>query len=213
MQIDISESFYKLESPKFPLNVDVEVTHRGNSSSRKIYTLFHEEVSSPYAVCQIDDVLVDGKSRKPMTHPPWWKEKFIYINNGPKELIGQWPSASDLVKVTAEEYMVLYSDVDTNQHTNYSTYIKFSYDSIVKTAKDKSFRMLNVEHLEKGLKSLAITFHGETNYRDILTVELWEDSARPGCIFSIIKKPDNIKCCSLVLEFYGPSGQCKAGKL
>ena len=214
MKIDISESFHKLESPKYPLLVDVEFTHCGNSSSRKVYTLYHEKMNSSYAECQIDDVLVDGKSRKPMPFPSWWKQKFHYINGGPKNPIGQWPAATDLVKVTEEEYTVLYGDVDTNQHTNYSTYIKFCFDSVFNGVSNGQFKMVDTENLNRGVKTLEMTFHGETNYRDVLTVELFEDYDRPGCVFCNIRKINvDGKYCTIYFEFNSREEQGFAGKL
>ena len=213
MRIDISESFHKFENPKFPLYVDVEVTHYGKSSSRKVYTLLHENSSSPYAVCQIDDVLVDGKSRKPMPFPSWWQEKFSYINCAPKEPLDRWPSSVNLVMIVKEDYLVLYEDIDTNVHTNYSTYVKFCYDSIYKGVCDAKFRMLKSEHLTRGCKSMTMTFHGETNYRDLLTVELFEDSARFGGVFCYVRKANGDKCCTVCFEFYSEGEPEITGKL
>ena len=40
MKKEISENFYQSENPKYPLQINVEFTHFGNSSSRKVYTLY-----------------------------------------------------------------------------------------------------------------------------------------------------------------------------
>ena len=215
MKIEISDNFYQSESPKFPLRMDIELTHRGNSSSRKVYTLFHERLESPYAVCKIDDVLVNGETRKPMTFPSWWKQKFHYINGGPKNTIGEWPATSDeLVKVMEEEYTVLYGDIDHNRHTNYSTYIKFCFDSIFNGVSNLKFKMVGSGNLDRGIKIMEMTFHGETNYRDTLIVELFEDYDKPNCVFCNVRKANHeVKCCSIFFEFYSKVDKQLEGKL
>ena len=148
---------------------------------------YHEKLERPYAVCKIDDVLVNGETRKPMSFPSWWKQKFHYINGGPKNKIGEWPATSELVKVMEDEYTVLYGDMDHNQRTNYNTYIKFCFDSLFNGVSNLKFKMVGSGNLYRGIKTMGMTFHGETNYRDTLIVELFEDNDKPNCVFCNVK--------------------------
>lgn len=194
MQLDISRTFYDLDLLKFPLTIDVSVSHVGRSSSRRCYKICQlSQPDNPCVTCSIDDVIVDKHTRKPAAFPKWWEEKYSYLKSSKPKLTVQEPTNSH--KVLTDQFTVDVEHIDHNGHTTTSAYVRFCFNAIYRTMQKANFSSETVENLRNGTKTLTVLFHKESSIGDILTVESWE--CRPGQLNFHIKNSSNVLCCSM----------------
>lgn len=217
MKVDINRIFHDPETPKFPLSIEAEVTHAGNSSTRRSYTVKHPSISTPYITCQCDDVLVSKSNRQPAMFPDWWKKKYSKLVK-PKEIFKK-PSIHDGAYTKDYNMKVEFEHLDHNSHTTTSAYLKFSINAAFQTVRDNPSGYISIEHMRAGLKSITMFFHGESNFGDMLNVKTSENCCHGNVMLVEIRNLSRDKtgndglCCSVVLEFYEPMESENCSKL
>ncbi|XP_045209370.2 uncharacterized protein LOC123561193 [Mercenaria mercenaria] len=216
LKIDINRHFHNPDSPKFPLTVTAEVTHAGNSSTRRRYTVKHTSMSSPCITCETDDVLVNKSSRRPTAFPDWWVKKYSNLIK-PKMKFEKPLKKSDAF-TNKSEMKVEFEHLDHNLHTTTRAYLKFAINATFKTAASERHGYIGIEHLRAGIKCIQMFFHGESNYGDILIVQTFENKSNKNEVLIEIRKHSasqekELECCTVVLEFYEPTKLDIPGKL
>lgn len=217
LKMDINRTFHDPESSKFPLHGVAEVTHVGNSSTRRLFTIKHTKNTEPYITCAIDDVIVNKLSRRPSAFPEWWQQKFAHLKR-PKEKF-QKPIKSPETCSSRSDICIEFEHMDHNLHTTMSAYLKFCINAAFKTVVSETHHgHFTSAHLHAGVKCIQMFFHSESNYGDSLALEMFENRSKANeVVFEIKKrtaKPDTfIDCCTVVLEFYEPTQPKLNGKL
>ena len=207
-KLTVQKHFYDENAPKFPLYVKASLDHVGRSSKRLSYRLYHQDATEEYATCTVDDVLVSSKNRKPVAYPDWWMEKFGHMCKGkattkfeiPKTLISE-PNCT--------KYQVNLTDIDTYRHSNWSSYIKFCFESVYKHVLDNNYSNINQSHIDGGVKSINMIYKSESNLYDTLSVLTQEDSDFSNRVYGNILKEDGTVCFQVMMDFYETKEQSK----
>lgn len=172
--VEIKQEFNHHDAPRFPIYIETSLTQLGKSSKTLSYELRHFGTNTLYAKCHVKDVLVSTKTRKPVRYPNWWLEKFstnslnvdhkadIFENDIPE--VGTFSSTAKVAD----------SDIDTYKHTNWSSYIKFCYDSLHQHVDDQNYETVSRDDLDAGIQSFNMVYNGESSYRDELQIVSWE---------------------------------------
>jgi acyl-CoA thioesterase FadM len=197
--MDIKRPFHDFETPKAPLYVVEKLKYLGKTSKTLTYDIRHGNTDELYVSCDITDVLVSTKSRKPTAYPDWWFQKHGDLVTEEKAKFAEegLPNNEPFSSVIS----VKSSDIDTYQHTNWASYLKFCYESFTDHTLTNSYKRMNNLHLSNGLKSCSMIYKNETNLGDTLNVKSWESDADENkVIFNVLK--DNKVCLYCNMEFF-----------
>lgn len=214
LKMDINRTFHDPEMPKFPLHAEVEVTHVGRSSSRRVYNIKHPDNPTPYITCAVDDVIVNKTSRQPTPFPDWWQQKYSYLER-PKVNFEKLKEIPDSVSGRSE-VQVEFEHMDHNLHTTMSAYLKYCINAAFKIITHENYEgHLSSAYLGAGVKCIQMFFHSESNYGDTLIMEMLESSSKENEVYFKIKKrtasqEKEIECCFVVIEFYKPGSTADA---
>jgi len=174
MKMDISSTFYDLNIPKFPLTVDVSVSHVGRSSSHRVYKVLHKSCATrPLVTCAIDDVIVDKVTRKSAPFPDWWDDKYGHLKCSEKSRLSVSTSKASTLLFN-DKFTVDFEHVDHNGHTTTSAYVKFCFNAAFRNVHKKNYNSNLAECFSKGINTLTMLFFKESSYGDVLTVASWE---------------------------------------
>ncbi|KAL3837188.1 hypothetical protein ACJMK2_022559 [Sinanodonta woodiana] len=204
--VKVDPEFNNVESPKFPLFVDCQLEYVGTSSKGISYSLFHQKRVRPYVVCEIQDVLVNTKTRKPVPYPDWWKEKyanFCKVKPAAPVLVSGRPKERCLV---TNHVKVALRDTDTYNHTNWTSYVRFCYNALYENVFESRYSRPLTPLITGGLKHLSAAFKKESLARDILIVESWENQEAKDSVEFEVKKNDEL-CCQVTMGFFNMKDQ------
>ena len=178
---------YDVKIPKSPLDVKVQGGFIGKTSLNSLATVF--TIDSVELLSNVNQVVsVDKLSRRPLPLPDWWKQAYAESAKQFKPLKINKTEKPD--KLPFYDYKVARSDLDGNNHANWSVYVKFALDAMYhfsKTGHLTSFS--NFDDL--CLQQMEVMYSGESFDDDILHVYAWEDNSSPFTIISHIYKGDN----------------------
>ncbi|KAK3579301.1 hypothetical protein CHS0354_033385 [Potamilus streckersoni] len=199
--LKVDPEFNKFESPKFPLFVDSKLEYVGTSSKGIAYSLFHQKRTRPYLVCEIQDVLVNTKTRKPVPYPDWWKAKYANLCKG-KQAIPILSTVRPIERGLVTNYVkVTIRDTDTYNHTNWTSYVRFCFDALYENVFESRYNRPLTPLITGGLKHLSASFKKESLAGDILAVESWENPEAEDNVEFEIKKNDEL-CCHVTMSFF-----------
>ena len=201
--VTIHKYFYDEESPKFPLYVNASLDHVGRSSKRLSYRLYHPDVETEYVTCHVDDVLVSNISRKPVGYPDWWVEKFAHLCKGEKSIF-ELPR-TQLSKTYNTSYQVTSTDIDTYKHANWSSYVKFCFESVYKNVYENKYDKITQNHIDSGLKSFSLVYKNESSLYDNLNICTREDKFDETVVYGDVFKEDGTLCFQMLMDFYNNS--------
>ena len=204
-KVTIHEYFYDEESPKFPLYVNAALENVGKSSKLMSYTLKHPGVETEYVTCSINDVLVSNTSRKPVAYPDWWMQKFAHLCSNKKHIL-EFPR-DQLADTYTTSYQVNLTDIDTYKHTNWTSYVKFCYESVYKHVYDGKYANIKDNHIASGLKSLSLAYKNESSLYDNLNVVTHEDIHKQNTVHGDVYKDDGTLCVQILMDFYNACGK------
>ncbi|XP_045208617.2 uncharacterized protein LOC123560497 [Mercenaria mercenaria] len=197
--VDIKRPCHDFEGPKFPLYVIEKLKYLGKSSKTLSYEIYDCSTDTLQVSCDLTDVLVSGVSRKPVAYPAWWLQKHGDLITPEKAKLSEDPIPTGQPAVS--EVKVKSGDIDTFQHTNWASYLKFCYESLTEHATDNSYEQMNIQRLTAGVKSCKLIYKDETNFGDNLTVKSWNsDSQETRVIFNVLK--DKKLCMYCDIDFY-----------
>ena len=81
-EVEIDQSFYNPDNPKFPLCLEYSFRYAKKTSRSASIILRHPTSVKPYAKAEAVDVRVDPVTRKPIPFPEWWKTKYGISSEG-----------------------------------------------------------------------------------------------------------------------------------
>lgn len=168
---DIELDLYNPTKPKSPLDVKVQGGYVGGSSLNSIATVLTEE--GQQLLSNVNQVVsVDKSSRRPLPLPDWWKVKYGEAGKSFSALKFHKYEKPD--GVSPFKIHVVRSDIDGNQHTNWSCYVRFALDGLYHNVKHKLIKHFDdVER--RGLKRMELLYSGESFDDDVLDVFVWAD--------------------------------------
>ena len=197
---------YSEQSPKFPLSVHMELDHVGKSSKCVHGRLYHEDTKTEYVESIGTDVLVSEQTEKAVPYPDWWVEKFAPLCKNGKLLTLVLPE-DKLQNPCHTSKIVSLSETDFYKHTNIASYLKFGYESIFRNIFNNSYKKINMNHFDSGVKSLTVAYTGQSRIHDELDITTWEDSTDDSTVYGKIEKKGGRPCCHMKMEFYNEKVQ------
>lgn len=207
IKLDVQRNLYDAEVPKYPLEVDVSVSHVGNSSSRRHYRLFQSGMRNQELLnCVIDDVIVSKSTRKAAMFPSWWLEKYDHLRLPKERLVLPEPATRD--NIFSDEFLVDFEHTDHNKHTTTAAYIRFCFNAAFRHIQKSDYKNVTEEHFGTGTKSLTVLFFKESSLGKKLIVQSWESG--PGILNFQIRNEKYDLCCSVMVDFH--KSDCKSAK-
>lgn len=168
---DIRTDLYDLSTSKSPLDVKIQHGFVGSSSlnsSASVITVDGKELLS-----NINQVVsIDKTTRRPLPLPVWWKEKYEAHGRGFSAL--KFEKHEKPASLKAYKVQVARSDIDSNNHTNWTVYVRFAIDGLYHNVKHglvKHFTDLE----QRGMCRMELLYVGESFDDDVLNVFVWND--------------------------------------
>lgn len=172
---DIKRDMYDAKCPKSPLDIRVQGGYIGSSSLNSVATVFTS--TGLQLLSNVNQVVsIDKISRRPLLLPDWWKQKYAESAKQFKPL--KFNQIEKPKNIPFYDYKVARSDLDGNNHANWSVYVKFALDAMYHFSKTgylttvPDFDDLNLQHME-------LMYSGESFDDDVLHTYAWEDKSTP----------------------------------
>ena len=196
----VSPEFYDYSVPKGPLEIHVELDNVGKTSFGLKTSIFHEKIDTPLCENFVQSVFVDLAKRKPSPPPDWWVEKYMQgLKDKPSLRIPRHVVPQEGI-LWNYQMKVAASDMDNYWHTNWSQYIKFSYNAFIDFAISKHGSG-NIARAFRKSKEFSVLYLQESNLNDTLDIQLWRDGDNLNLFkFQFLKKSDVI--CESQIELY-----------
>lgn len=187
-RMDIQRNLYDPNVPKCPLDIKVEGGYVGNTSLNSVATV--QTKCGQSLLSNVNQVVtIDKSTRRPKPISDWWKEK--YAKSGEKFTALKFNKYPKPETVEPFKIHVVRSDLDGNNHTNWSCYVRYSLDGLyynVKQGKLHTFH--DVER--RGLQSMELLFLGESFDDDTLDVYVWQEEEDGYKVRVHIEKENNL---------------------
>ena len=186
-RVDVTPAMYDAKIPKSPLDVVVQGGFIGNCSLNSLTTVVtssgQELMSNTNQV-----VSIDKTSRRPLPLPDWWKEKYAESAKPHQPL--KFSKIDKPENIPFYDYKVARSDLDGNNHANWSVYVKFALDAMYHFA--KTGFLASFSNFDKFcLTRMDLMYSGESFDDDVLKVFSWEDESTPNTAVVHIYKDDS----------------------
>ena len=186
-RLDIEPAMYNSKIPKSPLDVLVQGGFIGNSSLNSITSVVTS--GGQELMSNINQVVsIDRKTRRPLPLPDWWKEKYA-VSAKPYQSL-KFAKIDKPENIPFYDYKVARSDLDGNNHANWSVYVKFSLDAMYHFSKT-GFLASFSDFDSFCISRMELMYSGESFDDDVLKVYSWEDESAPTTAVVHIYKGDN----------------------
>lgn len=181
---DIDVDMYDPSKPKSPIDVMIQGGYVGSSSLNSVATVV-SATGQPLLKNVNQVVSVEKSTRRPLALPDWWKEKYADFGKNFEAL--KFHKLEKPSSVTPFKVHVARSDIDGNNHTNWSCYVRFAFDGLWHNVKHKLIK--NFEDLERrGVKRMELMYSGESFDDDVLDVFVWTDETEHHKMYVHIEK-------------------------
>jgi len=168
---DMDAEMYDSSIPKSPLDVKIQGGHVGNSSVNSIATIYTKD--GQRLLSNVNQaVFVDKATRRPKAIPDWWKEKYAESAKNYESL--KFSKIKRPEGVMPFKIHVVRSDIDANNHVNWTCYVRYALDGLYHNVKHKLINGLD-DFEKRGLKRMELLFSGESFDDDVLDVFVWAD--------------------------------------
>ncbi|GFO11424.1 hypothetical protein PoB_003792900 [Plakobranchus ocellatus] len=199
----ISPSFYDHALPKAPVEMHSELIHVGKTSFTQRTSLYFEGSDLPVCENETQSVLVDVATRKPNQPPDWWRKKYDVDLEGEQPLKIPRHVVPESGVLSKNQIQIKASDLDVYWHTNWSNYVKFSYDAFVDFA-IKKHGPSNIPRAFRKCKNFSVLYMKEANLMDTVDICMWKDFDNSNLFkFQFCNKSSDVISESQ-LEFYPP---------
>ncbi|KAL3835939.1 hypothetical protein ACJMK2_021400 [Sinanodonta woodiana] len=194
-ELDFYSEFYDFRIIKNPLRINVQGGYIGKTSLNSITKVF---TNSGNLICRnINQVVSVNKStRRPLPLPVWWVNKYAESAIG-KEPIKFEKEEKPPNGTESFQIQVVWSDTDANDHTNWSSYVRFILDTAYYVSSRRTVPYLQAM-VENGVKRLELLYTGESFEGDVLTIHTWLCTKRTSRVIFHVNKGDEFICqCSV----------------
>ena len=196
----VSPKLYDYSVCKGPLEINVELVNVGKTSFGLKTTIGLEQQETPLCENFVQSVFVDLAKRTPSPPPLWWLEKYakdLQNLNSPRLPRHMVPESGVL---STYQMKIAASDLDNYWHTNWSNYLKFSYNAFV-DYETTGYSPSKIAKAFRRSKKFSLLYLKESNLNDVIDIHLWKDQQNENLFkFQFLKKEDVI--CESQLELY-----------
>ncbi|XP_070556529.1 uncharacterized protein [Ptychodera flava] len=200
-QGNVRQNFYKAVKMETPARLQLWLSHLGTSSIG--HRLEFTEKTSGDVLATFDEqaVVVNKKTRKKAPLPPTYREKYQSCVVGPRPtLMNKLRKPDDTFKY---EGVAFHSDVDFNNHANYTLYWRQCSDCASSAVLNGFFKHLTDDFCLYQVESLGCLYLSESQPGDRLLVEGWEHEEDAGVInFVISRIQDGVDVFHATVKFH-----------
>ena len=186
--LEMKPELYDLSVPKAPLDIILQGGYVGNSSLNSktiVLTSTGQELIS--SVNQI--VSIDKATRRPLPLPDWWKKKYAEKAKSSQPL--KFSKIDKPENVPVYTFKVARSDVDGNNHANWSVYVRCAFDAMYHFSKTRYLSSMP-DFDQLCVKRMELLYIGESFDDDVLQVNAWEDNSQALTVIVHVNKGDTL---------------------
>ena len=213
--LNMSPRFYHKSLQRSHLKVKFSLGCVGKTSAIIICEIFHPNWNESVLTEINKVVLIDIRTRKPTPFPQWFLDK--YQGKGVMENISfRLEKIERPTKTFLHCVQIMWSDTDSNAHTNFASYSKYAIDvlhlGLYLKSKPPSnqldYRNLSAldgiteDVVRCGLKNVKINFINESVEAEIIHVHVWKQEGPEFVILCSIEKENGLCICQLSLEYF-----------
>ena len=186
--IDIKREMYDFKVPKAPLDIILKGGYIGNSSLNSKTTVLTS--TGLELVSNVNQVVsIDTSTRRPLPLPDWWKQKYAESAKSSQPL--KFIKIEKPENIPFYDYKVARSDLDSNNHANWSVYAKFAFDAMYHFS--KTGHLSSMQNFDQFcVQRMELLYIGESFDDDVLHVHAWEDNSETLTVIAHINKGDNL---------------------
>ncbi|KAL5004568.1 hypothetical protein ScPMuIL_018024 [Solemya velum] len=179
-EFTMNRELYDHRVPKSSLRVRLESAYVGTSSANTKAVII-SSVDQKILFTNVNQVVsIDRSTRKPMPLPEWWRNKYSEFSKGHASLI--FPKFEKKPNAACYQVKVAWSDTDFNNHTNWTSYLRFAVDG-GHHCSDEGFLPNFEKNYKVGIKNIQIRYAGESHEGDILDVYVWQDDEKSELLY------------------------------
>ncbi|KAK0048208.1 hypothetical protein Bpfe_022468 [Biomphalaria pfeifferi] len=127
-EFTFSRTMYDETVAKWPLNVKVSFGGMGSTSVQTRLQICTQHSSEPVITKVLKLVTVDRQTRRPMALPDWYKKKLQGKEDKMPDF--KFTGFKRPERTYVRRVQIVWSDTDSNNHTNFSSYVQFGLDTL-----------------------------------------------------------------------------------
>ncbi|XP_048779913.1 uncharacterized protein LOC125683129 [Ostrea edulis] len=199
MKLEVDQRFYTTPFLHLPFDILCKLLHVGKSSFSEIFDFTNRVSTHCFAQVSKQQIMVDPNTRQSMEIPLSWRDKYGKMSTGSPLIMKRLTRpATCILNVT---HKIQASDIDSQGHTNFLSYIKLCIDVSKRVAVDGCYHRFSTRSLENGLKEFQIRYQNEVLLGEEVAVHVWEAADRTDQLcFEITKGPD--VCIQATMAFF-----------
>lgn len=202
LKLEVDQRFYTTACIQHPFDIVCALRYVGKSSYSEVFKFTNRVDTLCFANITQQHILVDPSTRKPMEFPSYWREKFGKMSEG-LPLVMKRLARPDICTLNLE-YKIQSSDLDIQEHTNFSSYVRLCTEVSRNAFIDGLFRRFSKQMIGNGLKELQMRFENEALVNEEVVVHMWEATDRNDQLcFEITRGLD--VCIQATMSFYQAS--------
>ena len=205
LKTEVCKSFYEIytaEKPT-PLLIKLYPGFIGKSSFSIETEIYNAKNKELYVRHITVFVTVDKKTRKSTPLPDWFIDKYASVLSGTKLTLPKLVQPqSDLIANYSTSVKIVYSDIDSLGHANFTTYIKYAMQAAMEASANGKFHgLFKVPHMDYIAKNITVSYLGECKVGDVLAINAWQNlENKQKCYVDISRNGKSIN--QITMEFY-----------
>ncbi|KAK3105667.1 hypothetical protein FSP39_002966, partial [Pinctada imbricata] len=198
----IHKHFYGVSYDKHSLTCTLNVIGVSESEVAFRLEIANPGHNFPSAIMEIISVSVNPVTKMRCPLPKWWVSKYKLQNGSRSSLLTPENSMKIPNKPAEMRIKVVYSDTDRNNHTNWKSYARFCYDSLMDACIDGKYRKVKVKDTGRAVQFFEIWFFKESVLGDDLNIFSWEvDNENENVVEFEIRNRGSL-CCRAKMNLY-----------
>ncbi|XP_076455804.1 uncharacterized protein LOC143290337 [Babylonia areolata] len=152
-------------------------------------------------------VLIHPDTRRPTPLPGWWRDHYGPLGVRQQGVVVAPRCPPDTVDTDLQQHAhrlrVVWTDTDTNDHTNNISYVRFAVDALVPAVREGTLAScLTLEDLRSGVSEVKAVYQRESSEGDELHVHLWCPLAEERTVVCSMEKQGGQPVCQVTLRFH-----------
>ncbi|XP_078331856.1 uncharacterized protein LOC111124600 [Crassostrea virginica] len=200
-KLEISQKFYNSDFLTHPLEIISTITYVGTSSFCETREIANTNGLAPFVRSTYRMIRIDANTRKPIELPRPMREMYAAWKKGTPYAMRKL-TRPDVHSINFH-YTIQESDVDSQNHTNFITYIKLCLRACRRGTDLKAFPTPLLQIIDNGIKEFEIRYENEALLNEDVIIYAWQTKESDQLGFEISKGGD--VCVQATMTFYRSS--------
>ena len=200
-KLEISQKFYNSDFLTHPLEIISTLTYIGTSSFCETREIANTNGLAPFVRSTYRVIRIDANTRKPIELPRPMREMYAAWKKGTPYAMRKL-TRPDVHSINFH-YTIQESDVDSQNHTNFITYIKLCLRACKRGTDLKAFPTPLLQIIDNGIKEFEIRYENEALLNEDVIIYAWQTTESDQLGFEISKGGD--VCVQATMTFYRSS--------